>query len=248
MYMSEHAGFILSPLSDILREGNSACRGIGNEMGAFALSEYVMQTIFIKMTGALEQKMKCICWDMATKEYEYRYDYLNKKNYGECSDWKSKNGIYNDLIDNIQKLNSGFSPSSLVTADFLDRIINEVKAIFLHSDMSVWQHRQYVCFRDKYQETFRANQIGLDKQKGAKGYKLFESDLQKLFEKAVYLHRNRCAHNTLSYQNNKPELDSLAEDNGIYNNYFYRYALLILMDEVYIALFRKYVELQDDER
>ena len=50
MYMSEHAGFILSPLSDILREGNSACRGIGDEMASFALSEYVMQTIFIKMT------------------------------------------------------------------------------------------------------------------------------------------------------------------------------------------------------
>ena len=124
----------------------------------------------------------------------------------------------------------------------------EVKAIFLYSDMSVWQNRQYVYFRDKYQETFRANQIGIDKQKGAKGYKLFESDLQKLFEKAVYLHRNRCAHNTLSYQNNKPELDSLAEDDGINNNYFYRYALLILMDEVYIALFRKYAEVQDDER
>ena len=75
MYMSEHAGFILSPLSDILREGNSACRGIGDEMASFALSEYVMQTIFIKMTGALEQKMKCICWDMATKDFEYRYDY-----------------------------------------------------------------------------------------------------------------------------------------------------------------------------
>ena len=35
---------------------------------------------------------------------------------------------------------------------------------------------------------------------------------------AVYQHRNRCAHNTLSYQSNKPELDSLAEDDGINNN------------------------------
>lgn len=246
MYQSEHSGFILSPLSDILREGNSACRGIGDEMASFALSEYVMQTIFIKMTGALEQKMKCICWDMATTDYDYRNDYLNKKKYGECSDWNSKNGIYKDLIDNIQKKEHDFHPSSLINEDFLNDIMNEVKDIFLHSNMSVWQNRQYVYFRDKYQETFRANQI-IDIQKGAKGFKLFESDLQKLFEKAVYLHRNRCAHNTLSYQNNKPELDSLAENDGINNNYFYRYALLILMDEVYIALFRKYVELQDDD-
>ena len=243
MHMSEHSGFILSSLSDILREGNSACRGIGDEMASFALSEYVMQTIFIKMTGALEQKMKCICWDMATKDYEYRYEYLNKKNYGECSDWKSKNGLYNDLIENIEKKDQDFRPSALINADFLNRIINEVKAIFLHSDMSVWQNRQFVCFRDKYQNTFRANQIGIGKQKGAKVYKLFETDLQQLFEKAVYQHRNRCAHNPLSYQSNKPELDSLAEDDGINNNYFYRYALLILIDEIFIALFRRYEEL-----
>ena len=248
MYKSEHSGFILSSLSDILREGNSACRGIGDEMASFALSEYVMQTIFIKMTGALEQKMKCICWDMATKDYEYRYEYLNKKKYGECSDWNSKNGIYNDLIENIEKQDQGFRLSSLISADFLNKILNEVENIFQHSDMSVWQNRQYVCFIEKYKETFKANQIGLDKQKGAKGYKLFESDLQQLFEKAIYKHRNRCAHNTLSYQSNKPDLESLAEDNGINNNYFFRYALLILMDEIFIALFRKYAEVQDDER
>lgn len=248
MYKSEHSEFILSSLSDILREGNSACRGIGDEMASFALSEYVMQTIFIKMTGALEQKMKCICWDMATKDYEYRYEYLNKKKYGECSDWNSKNGIYNDLIENIEKQDQGFRPSSLISADFLNKILNEVEAIFQHSDMSVWQNRQYVCFIEKYKETFRANQIAIDKQKLAKVYNLFEKDLQQLFEKAVYKHRNRCAHNTLSYQSNKPDLESLAEDNGINNNYFFRYALLILMDEIFIALFRKYAEVQDDER
>lgn len=247
MYNSEHSQFIQSPLAEILREGNSACKGIGDEMASFALSEYVMQTVFIKMTGALEQKMKCICWDMATKDYDYRYDYLNKKNYGECSDWKSKNGIYNDLIENIRKEENGFNPKSLINGDFLNDTMNKVKEIYYNSDMIEWQNRQYVYFRDKYDETFKENQIGIDKTSGAKTYKLFESDLQQLFEKGVYRHRNRCAHNTLSYQNNKPELNSLAEENGKNNNYFFLYALLILMDEIFIKLFRKYIELLQED-
>lgn len=103
MYSSEHSAFILSPLSLILKDGISACRGAGSGIETFPLCEYVMQTMFLKMTGAQEQKMKCICWDIATIDYEYRYEFLNKRSYGECSDFKSKNGIYNDLLDSIQK-------------------------------------------------------------------------------------------------------------------------------------------------
>ena len=55
-----------------------------------------------------EQKMKCICWEMATNDYEYRYKYL-KKNYGECSDYNSKNSVYSDIIQQITKLNPDFS-------------------------------------------------------------------------------------------------------------------------------------------
>lgn len=65
------------------------------------------------------------------------------------------------------------------------------------------------------------HQIGVDKQTGAKVYKLLESDLQQLLEKSVYQHRNHCAHDTLSYQNDKPALCILAEDNGKNNSYFY---------------------------
>ena len=98
MYSSEHSEFILSPLFDELRGGVSACRGIDGGIESFPLCEYVVQSLFLKLTGALEQKAKCICWDIATLDYEYRYDFLNRKKYGEFSDWDSKNGVYNDLI------------------------------------------------------------------------------------------------------------------------------------------------------
>lgn len=50
-----------------------------DNMESYPLCEYVMQSLFLKLTGAQEQKLKCICWDIATHNYEYRYDFLNKK-------------------------------------------------------------------------------------------------------------------------------------------------------------------------
>jgi hypothetical protein len=38
-----------------------------------------MQSIFIKMTGFQEQKLKCIVWELATDDYEYRYHKLTDK-------------------------------------------------------------------------------------------------------------------------------------------------------------------------
>ena len=83
MYSSEHSEFILSPLIDLLRNGVSACRGIYDGIESFPLCEYVTQSLFLKLTGAQEQKIKCICWDLATVDYEYRYEFLKSKKYGE---------------------------------------------------------------------------------------------------------------------------------------------------------------------
>ena len=68
-----HTDFILAPISDILKDSISASDGIGSGMETFPLSDYVMQSVFLKMTGFQEQKMKCIVWDLATIDYEYRY-------------------------------------------------------------------------------------------------------------------------------------------------------------------------------
>ena len=50
------------------------------------LYDYVLQTTFLKMTGSQEQKLKCIQWELATDDYEYRYDILSKS-IGELSNY-----------------------------------------------------------------------------------------------------------------------------------------------------------------
>ena len=74
---------------------------------------------------------------------------------------------------------------------------------------------------------------------------LLGNQMQKFYENVVYVHRNRCAHNTSSYQQNLPSLSTLASKEILDQNYFYRFALLIIIDEVFLRLYKKYVELKE---
>ena len=58
--MRNHTEFILSPITKILDDVVSASSGIGSGIETFSLCDYVMQSVFMKMTGFQEQKMKCI--------------------------------------------------------------------------------------------------------------------------------------------------------------------------------------------
>lgn len=69
--MNKHKDFILSPIINILQEVASANYGIANGIETYPLSEHVMQSVFLRMTGFQEQKMKSICWELATNDYEY---------------------------------------------------------------------------------------------------------------------------------------------------------------------------------
>ena len=59
----------------------------------------------------------------------------------------------------------------------------------------------------------------------------------------MYKERNRCAHNTTSYQRDVPDLDALASEEFLWHNYFYRYAILVLIDEIFMLLYSKYIGL-----
>ena len=244
MYSSEHSEFILSPLIDVLKNCISACRGIEDGIESFPLCEYVVQSLFLKLTGAQEQKMRCICWDIATLDYEYRYEFLNSRKYGEYSDLDSKKGVYNDLIRAIQKADNSFEPSHLFNTAFLSRILDEIMVIYENCIFNVWLSRDYIFYMRNYRRAISISQIAQPKQNGT--YPLFQSSLKEIYDKIVYKHRNRCAHNTLSYQINKPDLDVLANDDFEYDNYFFRYTILILIDSIFMTLFNKYLTLQPE--
>lgn len=267
MYKSKHYNFITTPIFNILEESVIACRGIGDGIETQTISEYILQTTFLKMTGASEQKLKCICWELATNDYEYRYKYL-KNNYGECSDYDSKNTIYKDLIKAIIKLDTSLIKEAgtkgkfilelidnLKADDFTGSICKDIKNLVEDSTFSLFDPKGFSYFCSSYDTFFKNKEFATLKEnpdnndgfnsfllaisKDGKGKK---EELKKYFESIVYRHRNRCAHNLTSYQENLPTLSTLSEKDYDYNNYFFRFSLLILIDEIFIILYEKYIE------
>ena len=69
--------------------------------------------------------------------------------------------------------------------------------------------------------------------------------LYEIFDKYVYRERNRCAHNTRSYQHNLPSLKGMMADDYKLQNYFLFISVILLLDKIYVKLFETYLEKQN---
>jgi len=241
--MGRHTDFILSPVTGILKDVVSATAGVGVGIEAFPLTEYVMQSTFLKMTGFQEQKMKCICWELATDDYEYRYNFTRKP-MGEFSNYEDKAKVYKDLILQIKKYANYAVASDIGRPVLIRTARREIKEIFKGTSLLSWTQEifeKYESLITVYQHNHFAND---DNTLLAEANNVYS--LKKVYEDHLYRHRNRCAHNLLSYQENLPSLKTLADPNYHYNNYYFWFALLNLMDKIYIELYRKYQQVFEE--
>lgn len=299
MYIKTQSKFILTPLVRILQDGLNASKGLGTGIETYPLSDYVMQSIFLKMTGAQEQKLKCICWDLATNDYAFRRDYLDnvKLHYGEFSEYKQKNKVYCQLIDEIQKIRPGFNIDTLkwietkdsdTEHDLLNRHVeNKIKAVVEkeskkgeikedvrvrieegvrkecldnRSQTLIHALKEAMCLQVKKEiETTLSGTLfanGFPRNFShwcGKAENYFHEDfgtkkellcngLKKLYTDDVIVHRHRLAHNLTSFQHNLPTLDTLASREYATHNYFYRFFLLALIDEIFMRLYSEYTK------
>lgn len=243
MYYNIHSKFILTPIFNILEEAADVSQVMGNGIGTQPLCEYVMQSTFLKMTGALEQKLKCICWEIATNDYEYRQKLLRHNN-GEYSDYNAKKAVFDELLSQIRTQEDFDVRSIIKTGEYttppdkvqswIDDMTKKVFSMLERTTMRFWLPREFNEMR------LHAGQLNYHQlfQNGS----LFGNELQKDYKTVVYDHRNRCAHNLKSYQENLPKLNTLINETYLYENYFYRYILLIVLDEIFILLFQKYLD------
>jgi hypothetical protein len=239
MHHSIHKNFILSSITDILKDVLSASKGIGSGIETFPLCDYVMQSVFIKMTGFQEQKMKCIIWELATIDFDYRRVLLgNDDKLGECSSYSDKNKIYKRLVEQILKYDPKFDVKTIDTTNILKDTIDYVKTEFKNTNLSIWAQGSFNEFSSSINTMVKPEHFI---EKDAKGNtNLFVNVLQYKYE-VLYKHRNRIAHNTPSYQQNLPTLKSLANPNYKYENYFIYFCILILIDKVFIDLYKNYL-------
>lgn len=242
--MNNHTDFILSPITDVLRDVASASDGIDCGIEAFPLCDYVMQSAFLRMTGFQEQKMKCICWELATIDYEYRYEFT-KNPLGECSSYSEKQKIYKDLIELIKKLVPDFNVSNDIDKDdILLTTAAEVRGIFLSTNLSIWAQHSF----NEYENIWS----GVKKKHFAnENSNLFTEissgiSLRKIYMEYLYKHRNRVAHNTQSYQQNLPTLNTLVSEDYKYENYFVWFSILVLTDKIFVTLYKKYLTILEE--
>lgn len=244
MYYNIHSKFILTPIFNILEEAADVSQVMGNGIGTQPLCEYVMQSTFLKMTGALEQKLKCICWEIATNDYEYRQKLLRHNN-GEYSDYNAKKAVFDELLSQIRTQEEDFDVRSIIkTGEYTtppDKVqswiydmTKKVFSMLERTTMRFWLPREF--------NEMRLHAGQLNSRQLFQNGSLFGNELQKDYKTVVYDHRNRCAHNLKSYQENLPKLNTLTNETYLYENYFYRYILLIVLDEIFILLFQKYLD------
>lgn len=248
---SNHLPFILKPATEIVKEAIWSLNATNSGIETYPISSYLLHSLFLKLTGAQEQKLKCICWELACRDYEYRFERFERNRYSECSDYDDKNMVYKDILNAIKKHDDSF----LITDDIKNNILN----VWKDSTRQLFEH-SVLChnFKRKYDE-YKELIIDVDKEwimnnnqlftkedniSRAARIKTFNLGLQGLFKKYIYVERNRCAHNTRSYQHNLPSIKELVSPEHKLQNYFLFMSVIILLDEIYKKLFETYLEKQ----
>ncbi len=248
MFQFRHTEFIETPLLNLLRDVVSDSNNVSNDIEFYGISGYVLHSLFLRMTGAQEQKLKCICWDLATEDYEYRYSRYNKWELGECSKLKDKSTVFSDLVAAVRVLKPGYSVFGNALANkqaFVNNTFNSILDILNNSNLVACFPGEYATYLDII------NQFDLSNIEA--GDQLFRSPdnltLENMTDDTVgaatysllYKHRNRCAHNTLSYQNNIPTFQELNNEKvQRYYNIFLFITILIIIDNLFIKVYQKY--------
>ncbi len=245
--MSEHSKFILTPLSKVLDEATCAVMRVTEGMEATPLVDYILHSIFLKMTGAQEQKFKCICWEIATKDYDFRYKWLEGQGnakIGGCSTFDDKNKVYQQVVDHI------YQPDATRFADF-DHEYSGIR-----TDIVKQTKKKIQCFYNNpiLKSTGRlfnvyaniVNQIDANfiiRNNGIFSQKqVCDLTLDQIYSDYLYRHRNRCAHNLMSYQANFHSFEKLRKEDNKFDNYYLYYFMLILIDEIITLTYRQLIK------
>ena len=196
-----------------------------------------MNSLFLKMTGFQEQKMKCIAWEMATYDYEYRRILLqNKDNLGEYSSYKAKSAIYKRLTGLIMSLNKKFDISDIDKQKLIDDSLEDIKSIFSNSGLATWTQKKFNYFvgnvitnteqflmnNDKLFEDLPKEPQKLDESKydltNEKGEKAYKKQLEKYENKLLSFYINTELNLKIKYEELYDNRNKLAHNTLSYQD------------------------------
>lgn len=243
MSMNNDNKFILTPIIELLHEAIWVTNSIGNGIETYPVSEYIMQSIFIKLTGAQEQKMKLIIWELANNDLDCRRDFLGGKYTNKVfSEYDDKQYVYKTLIQEIKKLDPNFFS---VPTDQKEKreCLEKRKEVLKRTNLNCIKNSSLYYWSQKNYEQYLSWWNGIKPNNFApEATTLLSPQLAEIYKDYLYKYRNRVAHNTMVIQKNKPTLRSLIQSNIYQDNYFIWFSILILIDNLFIELFSIYLK------
>lgn len=229
MLMIRHFDFITTKITILIEEAICAISGVGHGIETYPLGEYIYQSLVLKMLGFQEQKLKCVMWELASYDYEIRYEFLKQGNRtGEYSKYENITKKYKRIKEKNKCIDNKYSFDS----DQIDLICEN-----MHIDMKeLFKNTNFIDFKQEdFLKFYDYTYVKITEEP-------FLSKILKDIYGELYDERNRIAHNTLSYQENLPKLEKLSEINSLKNNYFMWLYVLVVVDEIFIQLYKDYVE------
>lgn len=254
--MDNQRNFILTPVHSLLRQASMTIACLRSGVETYPSREYILQSLFLRMTGFQEQKLKCICWEIATQDYEYRYKRILSNKLGECSSYSDKCSVYGDIATSIEKFNRQFDFKSFTSKLTCSDLLSSIKEFYDCSRHLGWFEREYAscsgflwatmnstCLASKSKDCI----FGECKDCVNKDACSLHSEIRRMqnlvavFNSVVYTHRNNCAHNVESYRRNQFSFADLCDKGNQSDNYLLRYMLILMVDYAITQLFKEWL-------
>lgn len=212
-------------------------------MESYPLCSFILQSTTLGMTGALEQKLKCICWEIASFDYTFRYQHILNDTLGECSSYEDKKKVFKNICRflNNNAIETGFDDS--VKDIIIDSVTKSYRDLLKESAFEHWFEREYHDYLDNSLKITKKSFVNTSKD-GTPEF--LSKDLADFYKNVAYRQRNRYAHNLMAYQQNVPTLSELSSSQYVLVNHFNIFAILILIDEIFIILFSRFLEFKKE--
>ena len=234
--MSVRTDFIYTSAYEVLQQAVSATNCLQTDgINAYPVLEYILQSTLLRLTGFGEQKLRNITWEVATQDLQYRYDTLQGKvNYGEYSNISDKKSVFTLLHTKTIEANDKaqwFSDGE--KQEMLNEVKRNIEDLFKESVIVQSYPKEYKAYLEGIRK--------ISKDNFAQGKSLSSGPFDAFYD-GLYRQRNKCAHNTASYQQDMITLREMKDKDYPYKNYFTYFAILLLLDRIFISAYEKYMD------
>lgn len=196
-----NVNFILIPIDKLMDDAIISTAGLHNKLCAYPVVEYIMHSLFLKISGMLEQKMHSIIFEISNNNIDIRHKVLTGE-YKGGSTLKDKNKILNELIQQINLYRNSNIENKLNNIDitYWQYSIKKINEKFNHSLFKDCNLRNY----QEFQEIVSNMDVKIKENK--------KNIIVTIYEKYILPTRNSLAHNTKVQLNNIPTIKDIARD------------------------------------